>query len=124
MEPAEKPIRRYKYPASTIRRGVVVLAPLILLTATAGWSQLVPGSMPDGWNEGAPKCTQNPQPPLQVHPYNSRTFILRENPCATFEAPFMYLLIGSTRAILIDTGDIANPNRMPLAKPVLNLLPG
>src|SRR5262249_30040315 len=74
-------------------------------------------------NEGAANCSQNPQPPLQVHPYNSRTFILRESLCATFEAPFMYLLIGSSRALLIDSGDVADPNQMPLAKTVMNLLP-
>src|SRR5262249_55305852 len=70
-----------------------------------------------------PNCAQNSQPPLQVHPYNSITFILRENPCATFEAPFMYLVIGSEKALLIDTGDIADPTKMPLAKTVLQLLP-
>jgi glyoxylase-like metal-dependent hydrolase (beta-lactamase superfamily II) len=36
----------------------------------------------------------------------------------------MYLLIGSARAVLIDTGDIADPNRVPLAKTVMDLLPG
>ncbi len=36
----------------------------------------------------------------------------------------MYLLIGSTRALLIDTGDVAEADQMPLAKTVLQLLPG
>ena len=36
----------------------------------------------------------------------------------------MYLLIGSTKALLIDTGDVADPDQMPLAKTVMNLLPG
>jgi len=36
----------------------------------------------------------------------------------------MYLLIGSTKALLIDTGDVADPKQMPLAKTVMNLLPG
>lgn len=36
----------------------------------------------------------------------------------------MYLLVGSTRALLIDTGDVADPNQMPLAKTVIHLLPG
>ena len=58
-----------------------------------------------------------------MHAYNPQTFILRENLCATFEAPFMYLLVGSARALLIDTGDIANPDQMPLEKTVMGLLP-
>jgi glyoxylase-like metal-dependent hydrolase (beta-lactamase superfamily II) len=75
------------------------------------------------WNEGAQDCAKNPQPPLQVHRYNADTYILRESPCATFEAPFMYLLVGSGRALLIDTGDVADPRAMPLARTVLALLP-
>lgn len=85
--------------------------------------QLTPGSMDVHWNEGAPDCSKSSQPPLQVHPYNLQTFILRENPCATAEAPFMYLLIGSSRALLIDTGDVADPKQMPLSSTVIELLP-
>lgn len=47
---------------------------------------------------------------------------MRENLCTTFEAPFMYLLLGSTKALLIDTGDLADPNQAPLAKTVMHLL--
>ncbi|MGA7292316.1 MAG: MBL fold metallo-hydrolase [Terriglobales bacterium] len=36
----------------------------------------------------------------------------------------MCLLVGSTKALLIDTGDVADPNQMPLAKTVMTLLPG
>jgi hydroxyacylglutathione hydrolase len=95
-----------------------------LLGPSSAWSQLVPGSMDVHWNEGASDCTRNPQPPLQIHRYNARTFVLRENLCATLEAPFIYLLVGSTKALLIDTGAVADPIRMPLAKTVMSLLPG
>src|SRR3984893_16753170 len=100
-----------------------LLAAAMLFTSPAGWAELVPGSMDVHWNEGAPNCANSPQPPLQVHQYNAQTFILRENLCATFEAPFMYLLVGSARALLIDTGDVANPDQMPLEKTVMGLLP-
>jgi glyoxylase-like metal-dependent hydrolase (beta-lactamase superfamily II) len=75
------------------------------------------------WNQGAEDCSRQPQPPLQVHAYNPRTFVLREGLCSTFEAPFLYLLIGSGKALLIDTGDVADPQQMPLAKTVMDLLP-
>jgi hydroxyacylglutathione hydrolase len=101
-----------------------LLATGVLLKSLLGWSQLAPGSMDVLWNEGAPNCANNRQLPLQVHRYNPQTLILRENLCATFEAPFMYLLIGSRKALLIDTGDVADPNQMPLAKTVISLLPG
>ncbi|HEY2446398.1 MAG TPA: MBL fold metallo-hydrolase [Rhizomicrobium sp.] len=95
---------------------------LAALPAPAG-ADIAPGSMNVVWNEGAQDCKAHPQPPLQIHAYNSRTFILRENLCSTFEAPFMYLLTGSDRALLIDTGDVADPKAMPLAKTVERLLP-
>jgi hydroxyacylglutathione hydrolase len=95
----------------------------LLLASQSALSQLAPGSMDVHWNEGAPDCSTSSQPPLQVHAYNSQTFILRENPCVTAEAPFMYLLIGAGKALLIDTGDVADPKRVPLASTVLSLLP-
>jgi hypothetical protein len=99
-----------------------LLAVWMLLTASPARSEPVPGSMDAHWNEGALNCATNSQPPLQVHQYNTRTFILRQNLCTTFEAPFMYLLIGSTKALRIDTGDVADPDQMPLAKTVMQLL--
>jgi glyoxylase-like metal-dependent hydrolase (beta-lactamase superfamily II) len=86
--------------------------------------QVAAGSLEVHWNEGAKDCKASPQPPLQVHAYNPQTFILRENLCATFEAPFLYLLLGSSKALLIDTGDVSDPKQMPLAATVLHLLPG
>ena len=102
----------------------VLLILAVPLMSASVWSQLVPGSMDVHWNEGSPNCAKDPQPALQEHQYNTRTFILRESLCTTFEAPFMYLLIGSTKALLIDTGDLADPNVIPLADTVMRLLPG
>jgi hydroxyacylglutathione hydrolase len=96
---------------------------VFLLTATLAWSQPVPGSLQVHWNEGAPDCGATPQDPVQVHTYEPQTFILRQSPCTDFEANFIYLLIGSDKALLIDTGAVADPNAMPLAKTILKLLP-
>jgi hydroxyacylglutathione hydrolase len=74
------------------------------------------------WNEGSEDCVKNPQPPIQVHRYNAQTFILRESLCATYEAPFIYLLIGKNKALLIDTGAVADAKTMPLAQTVISLL--
>ena len=98
----------------------------VLLTTcsifSAAHSELVPGTMDVRWNEGSADCVKNPQPPIQVHRYNADTFILRENLCATYEAPFIYLLIGKTKALLIDTGAVGDPKIMPLAQTVFSLL--
>jgi hydroxyacylglutathione hydrolase len=101
-----------------------LLAGGVMFTSSPARAQLVPGSMDVHWNEGSPDCATNSQPAIQVHPYNSRTFILRENPCATSEAPFLYLLVGSNKALLIDTGDVSDPKQMPLEQTVMALLPG
>jgi hydroxyacylglutathione hydrolase len=94
-----------------------------LLTAISAWSESVPGSLDVHWNEGASNCSETPRDALQVHTYEPQTFILRQSPCADFEANFLYLLIGSDKAVLIDTGAVADPKEMPLAKTILELLP-
>jgi hydroxyacylglutathione hydrolase len=95
----------------------------LALASFPAWAQSAPDAMNMRWQQGAKDCKATPQPPLEMHAYNPQTFILRENLCATFEAPFIYLLIGSSRALLIDTGDVADPSQMPLAKTVVQLLP-
>jgi glyoxylase-like metal-dependent hydrolase (beta-lactamase superfamily II) len=96
----------------------------LLLNPSFGWSQLTPGSMDVHWSDGAADCSKHAEPPLQVQAYNAQTYILREDLCATFEAPFMYLLIGSSQAMLIDTGDVADASQAPLAATVMHLIPG
>jgi hydroxyacylglutathione hydrolase len=100
-----------------------VTVSMSLLTATSAWSQPMPGSLDAHWNEGASDCKATPQAPLQVHVYEPQTLILRQSPCADFEANFLYLLIGSDKALLIDTGAVADPKEMPLAKTIMELLP-
>ena len=86
-------------------------------------AQPVPGDLNVEWNPGAEDCAANPQPPLQVHRYDAHTFILRQNLCADFEAPLLYLLIGDKRALLIDSGAVEDAASMPLAKTIADLLP-
>lgn len=75
------------------------------------------------WDPGADPCPAVVKTPLQMQAYDAHTYILRENLCSTWEAPFMYLLLGDKEALLIDTGDVADPKLMPLAQTVLGLLP-
>lgn len=78
------------------------------------------------WIHGAPDCDASTDPPLQVHQYDPDTWILRQGKCSdpgvSFEAPFMYLLVGSARALLLDTGATQAPARVPVAATVLRLL--
>ena len=96
----------------------------LLVSGQPTLAQLAPGSLDVKWSEGGENCAAGPpQAPIQVHQYNAQTFILRENLCATFEAPFIYLLLGSSKALLIDTGAIEDAKKMPLADTVMGLLP-
>lgn len=104
---------------------LLLAAPVLLaaISPSSARAQLAPGSMDVRWDAGSKDCAAYAHAPIQVHRYNARTFILRENPCDTWEAPFMYLLVGDTLALLIDTGDVADPDSMPLARTVTGLLP-
>lgn len=106
-----------------MNRSLALIVTAFLAFTSAAHAQTAPGSLDVKWSEGATDCKAHPQPPLQVHRYNTQTYILRENLCSTFEAPFLYVLIGQSRALLIDTGDVADPQAMPLAKTVTALLP-
>ena len=113
-------IRKIFQSAST--KALLSLAIMLSCIASA-LSEPVKGSLPAQWNNGAEDCAVASQPSLQVHAYDPQTFILRQNICASFEGNFIYLLIGSDKALLIDTGAIADPQKMPLAKTILSLLP-
>src|SRR4051794_1725951 len=56
------------------------------------------------WIHGAPNCAHSTDPLIQVHAFDEDTFILRVSKCFSFEANFIYLLLGEARAILFDTG--------------------
>jgi glyoxylase-like metal-dependent hydrolase (beta-lactamase superfamily II) len=96
----------------------------LLVSGQPASAQLASGSLDVNWNEGAEHCEASPpQAPIQVHEYNAQTFILRESLCSSFEANFIYLLLGSSKALLIDTGAVEDPRKMPLADTVMGLLP-
>jgi hydroxyacylglutathione hydrolase len=99
--------------------GLLLLAPVFACSTDSA-----PGSMQVQWDPGAKSCPARDPQPIQVHRYDAQTYVLREKLCSTWEAPFMYLLIGSKQALLIDTGDIADPKLMPLKSRVMDLLPG
>ena len=42
--------------------------------------------------------------PIRIEPLDEVTFVLRESPCVDREAPFLFLLIGTERALLVDSG--------------------
>lgn len=85
-------------------------------------SGAAPGSMRFEWIHGSISAMHNTDPRIQVQRYNEHTYILRQNPAVDWEAPFMYLLVGAERALLIDAGATANPAWFPLRETVDALL--
>jgi glyoxylase-like metal-dependent hydrolase (beta-lactamase superfamily II) len=61
-----------------------------------------PTSMPKfaHWIDG----TTVREPEMQVQAIDADTFVIRQSVKTNFEAPFLYLLFGKDRALLIDTG--------------------
>jgi glyoxylase-like metal-dependent hydrolase (beta-lactamase superfamily II) len=68
------------------------------------------GVLPQRWLSEGPKCMEIPQ--WQVHEYNPNFFILRQSPCTDYEKPFIFLLFGKDKAMLVDTGS-RNGNLVP-----------
>src|ERR1700748_2830569 len=44
------------------------------------------------------------EPQMQVQRYDADTYVIRQSVKTNFEAPFLYLLFGKDRALLLDTG--------------------
>ena len=82
----------------------------------------VAGSLDVAWNHGTRGRAAAAEPPIQVHHYDEHTVILRQSKSVSYEAPFMFLLFGNERALLLDTGATADPNRFPLRSTVEHLL--
>ena len=74
------------------------------------------------WIHGAENCEDSTDPPIQVVQYNSTTWVLRQNKCANYEAPFMYLFIGEDKALLMDTGATKDEVTFPLYKTVHQII--
>ncbi|MBW8813261.1 MAG: MBL fold metallo-hydrolase [Caulobacterales bacterium] len=76
----------------------LALALLLSLAATPVLAKPVPPFQP--WIDG----TGAAEPQTQVQRIDADTFVIRQSVKTNFEAPFLYLLFGHDRALLLDTG--------------------
>ncbi len=65
-------------------------------------SAIQSGALPGRMYAGGATCTGAPH--FLVHEYNADFFVLRQPACTNYEKPFVYLLFGDKRALLLDTG--------------------
>lgn len=63
-------------------------------------------------------------PPIQVHRYDEHTYVLRQSKRVHYEAPFLFLLFGNERALLLDTGATEDPETFPLRDTVDGIVAG
>jgi hydroxyacylglutathione hydrolase len=81
-----------------------------------------PVSLGVTWIHGVPAGQRATDPPVQVHHADPHTVILRQSKSVNFEAPFLYLLFGNDRALLLDTGATADPAKFPLRATIDQLI--
>jgi glyoxylase-like metal-dependent hydrolase (beta-lactamase superfamily II) len=74
------------------------------------------------WIHGSVSSKHNADPELQIHWYDENTVVLRQNKAIDYEAPFLFLLFGRERAVLLDTGATASPEFLPLRAVVDELI--
>lgn len=82
----------------------------------------VHGDLPDRWIHGSPRRRPSTDPAFQVHRYDPHTYVLRQSKALTAEAPFLYLLFGNDRALLLDTGAAKKTDGNPLRETVDGLV--
>jgi hydroxyacylglutathione hydrolase len=82
----------------------------------------VGGDLDVRWIHGSPPGRPDTDPRIQVHAYDPHTFVLRQSKAVHYEAPFLYLFCGNRRALLLDTGATADPERFPLRATVDRIL--
>ncbi|HET9173548.1 MAG TPA: MBL fold metallo-hydrolase [Actinospica sp.] len=81
----------------------------------------VAGSLDVVWNHGV-RGRGAVEPAIQVHRYDEHTVILRQSKAVNYEAPFLFLLFGNERALLLDSGATKEPERFPLRATVDGLI--
>jgi glyoxylase-like metal-dependent hydrolase (beta-lactamase superfamily II) len=59
--------------------------------------------IPGRWHAQTGTCMEIPD--WDVHEVDRDLYILRQSPCASYEKPFVFLVFGEDRALLLDTGD-------------------
>ena len=97
-----------------------LVSPLSLVQAAE--SEVMPDVHSWQWRHGRDDCDTSQDPVIEVLQVNATSYILRQDKCSHFEAPFIYLLLGTEKALLFDTGATANADEFPIYQTVLELI--
>jgi glyoxylase-like metal-dependent hydrolase (beta-lactamase superfamily II) len=96
--------------------------PLLLIPLAAFPLSRMPGQWPPmPWDPGSEHCTAASKR-TESRAWDATTVVIRENPCVDPEANLVYLLMGSERALLVDSGPESHADQAPLAAAVMQAL--
>jgi hydroxyacylglutathione hydrolase len=62
------------------------------------------------------------EPLVQVHALDEHTYVLRQSLKTQYEGPFVFLLLGNTGALMIDSGATADEETWPLRQVVYRII--
>lgn len=74
------------------------------------------------WIHGSLDCDTNHEPANDIYKHDEQTFIIRQNKCLTFEAPFIYVLVGKHKILILDTGAIDDDSTYSLGSEIEKML--
>ncbi len=74
------------------------------------------------WISGSQNCAKNKDPAIEIFRYDKDSYILRQNKCVHYEAPFIYVLFGEKSVFVLDTGATADEKKFPLQKTLQKLI--
>ena len=74
------------------------------------------------WIHGSANCGDNSDPPLETLNVDADTYILRQNKCVNFEAPFIYVFFGLHTVFVQDTGATESAAEFPLYDTIRKLV--
>jgi len=73
------------------------------------------------WIHGSEDCASNTDPAIEVFQYDNSSFILRQSKCLSYEAPFIYVLFGDEKTLVLDTGATEEAASFPLYQTIIEL---
>ncbi|TMP37856.1 MBL fold metallo-hydrolase [Pseudoalteromonas citrea] len=95
---------------------------LYVVISTGAYGETQAKLMQKQWFAGSIHCEIDSHSAMEVFAFNANTFIIRQSKCLHYEAPFIYLLLGDHKALLLDTGATASAKQFPLARTVQTII--
>jgi len=74
------------------------------------------------WQHGSLDCEKSTTAAIETFQFDKSSYVLRQNKCSDFEAPFIYLFFGQEKILLVDTGAVEDSKTFPLYEMVAALI--